>query len=213
MPLNKRQLNKKLKDKYSDFRIDKILETVDDKRGTNYLCLKLTKIKVKAKKFKETVEHLNYNLLEDEEEEKCKIESDIYLKIPQDFFDDKSHFRGLYKIEAKPLNKRYRKGKKPIFHLWAESFPSFSFEIDLLRIPSTTNIVSGRNNPYDHYAKFKSIASFIPSIRFGIYGPYLVSNSKQRIDEGDEFQIIFYDYVVILTDDVKGTIYALFSRF
>ena len=59
---------------------------------------------------------------------------------------------------------------------------------------------------------FKSVGPFIPSIRFGIYKPYLVSNSDQRIDEGDEFEITFYDYVVVLTDDERESVYLLLSR-
>jgi hypothetical protein len=210
MPLTKKKLNELLAETNPNCQVDRVLETFEDKRGTNYLCMKTKKIRVKAGKFKKTVEHFNYNALEDDDD--SKIESNIYLEIPQDFFDDKSEFFGLYKIEVRPKTKRYKKGTRPVFHLWAESFPHFSFEIDTLDIPGTKEIISGRNNPYSYYKMFKKTGPFIPSIRFGIYRPYLVSNTNQRIDEGDEFEIIFYDYVVVLTDDITNSHYLLLSR-
>lgn len=209
MSLTKAQINKILKEQ--DQRIDRILETFDDKRGTNYLCEKVIKIKVKAEKFKESVDHFNYNAL-DEDDEDNQLNSDVRLEIPEDFFDDKSQFFGLYKIEVRPVTKRFKKVDRPIWYLWAESIPHFSFNIDQLDIPGTKEIISGRNNPYSYYTMFKTIKSFIPFVRFGIYNPYLVSNTNYKIDEGDEFEIIFYDYLVFLTDDTNNTNYLLLTR-
>ena len=209
MSLTKAHINKILKEQNQ--RIDRILETFDDKRGTNYLCEKVIKIKVKAEKFKEPVDHFNYNAL-DEDDEDNQLHSDVRLEIPEDFFDDKSQFFGLYKIEVRPVNKRLKKVDRPLWHLWAESIPHFSFNIDQLDIPGTKDIISGRNNPYSYYTMFKTIKTFIPFVRFGIYNPYLVSNTNYKIDEGDEFEIIFYDYLVFLTDDTNKTNYLLLTR-
>ncbi len=209
MSLTKAHINKILKEQNQ--RIDRILETFDDKRGTNYLCEKVIKIKVKAEKFKEPVDHFNYNAL-DEDDEDNQLHSDVRLEIPEDFFDDKSQFFGLYKIEVRPVTKRFKKVDRPLWHLWAESIPHFSFNIDQLDIPGTKDIISGRNNPYSYYTMFKTIKTFIPFVRFGIYNPYLVSNTNYKIDEGDEFEIIFYDYLVFLTDDTNKTNYLLLTR-
>jgi len=208
MPLTKLQINKILKDQ--NCKIDRIIETFDDKKGTNYLCEKTLKIKVKAEKFKEPADHFNYNALEDDDE--SQLQSDIRLEIPQDFFDDKSEFFGLHKIDVKPVGKRYKKGEKPVWNLWAESFPHFSFSIDVLDIPGTKDIISGRNNPYSYYSMFKTPGPFIPSVRFGIYKPFLVSNTSYGIKEDDEFEITFYDYIVLLTDNTTDSNYLLLSR-
>jgi hypothetical protein len=209
MPLNKRSLNKLLE--RSNFRIDKIIETIDDSKGTNYLCEKQTKVRVKVKEFEEPIEHFNYNAIDDDQEitdykqieDEIELHSDVYLEIPQEYFDDKTEFFGLHKIQVKPVTKKYRKGTKPSFNLWAKSFPHFSFETDALEIPGTREIITGKNNPYNYYTKFKSTGPFIPSIRFCIFNPFLVSNTNQRIDVGDEYDIIFFDYVVILTNNLK----------
>ena len=206
--LNKTKINKILKEQ--NYKIERIIETLDDNRGTNYLCEKITKIKVKVSAFKTPIEYFNYNTLDDEDEIPTK--SDVYLEIPQDFFDDKSQFFGLYKIEARPITKRFKKNDRPVWNLWAESFPHFSFDINTLEIPGTKEIISGRSNPYSYYTMFKSISPFIPLMRFGIYKPYLVSNSEYKIEEGDEYELIFYDYVVLLTDDIKKTNYLLLSK-
>jgi hypothetical protein len=210
MPLTKVQINKILKDQ--NCKIDKVVETFDDKKGTNYLCEKTLKIRVKAKKFDEPVDHFNYNTLDDDDDDDTPMQSDIKLEIPQDFFDDKSEFYGLYKIEARPLTKKYKKGSEPVWNLWAESFPHFSFNIDVLDIPGTKDIVTGRNNPYSYYTMFKKIDTFIPSVRFGIYKPFLVSNTSYGIEDGDEYEIIFYDYIVMLTDNTTNSNYLLLSR-
>lgn len=211
MSLTKPQINKILKDQNQ--RIDRILETFDDKRGTNYLCEKIVKIKVKAEKIKVPIDHFNYNALdEDEDEEDSELHSNIRLEIPPDFFNDKSQFFGLYKMEVRPITKKLKKADRPVWHLLDESIPHCSFEIGELDVPGAKEIVSGRNNPYSYYTMFKTIKPFIPFVRFGLHKPYLVSNTSYKVRKGDEFEILFYDYLVLLTDDIHNTNYLLLTR-
>jgi hypothetical protein len=225
-PLNKKQLNELLK--LQNYEVDKIIETIDDKKGTNYLCSKAKKIKLKTHKFEEPIEHYNYNEIDalddedendDEETKKQKLNelkkrimtNDTYLEIPIGYFDDRSEFFGLYKIEVKS-KKRYKIGLKPEWTMWSDSFPHFSFDIDKIDIPGTKDKLLGKNNPYSYYTMFKKITPFLPSIRFGIYNPRLVTNSNNfKVDIDEEFEVIFYDYVIILTDNEKEKPHILFS--
>jgi hypothetical protein len=223
MPLNKKQLNEILKKK--NLEIEKIVETYDDDMGTNYLCLKTTTIRTSVKKISDSVEHFNYNTLDaddsgDEEVSKERIEqlkktkltSDVCLKIPDSFFNEETEFFALHKIEANPVKKKYTKKNKPVWTLWTESFSNFSFDINQLNIPGTDKNPRERNNPYNHYTKFKSVSTFVPSLKFGIHSPYLLSSSDTyKISDDDEYDLVFHDYIVVLTDDERESAHILLT--